>query len=232
LAYNSPLRGIPQLTERDRYVLSWIGDQYGVRLDTLQKLLGRAPGRAQIAPKIEGLIATSNVYRIIRRWETLGLVEYQKFWDDSPGWVWLTPTGLRARGMNFAPWTPRQGTEFEHLHTINELRFWLEGRYSILLPWQSDRALKREAGELTEREQAKKQIPDALTMIDGTQIAIQVELTSKSHFRTERVIRSLLDQYAGVWYFVSDSTEALIRKHSRSSPKVKVYKLSEVLPVL
>jgi hypothetical protein len=225
-------KGTPQLTARDRYVLSWIGDQYGVRLDTLQKLLGRTPGAAQHAPTITGLIALSNVYRIIRRWETLGFVEYQKFWDDTPGWVWLTVTGLRARGMNYAPWTPRQGTEFEHLHVINELRFWLEGRYSILLPWHSDRQLKKEAGELTEREQAKRQIPDAITEIEGIQVAIQVELTSKSHYRTERVIRSLLDQYPGVWYFVSDQTESVIRKHARSSPKVKVYKLSEVLPVL
>src|SRR4051812_37713351 len=94
-------KGIPQLTERDRYVLSWIGDQYGVRLDTLQKLLGRSPGGSQHAPKVSGMIAQSNVYRIIRRWETLGLVEYQKFWDDTPGWVWLTATGLRGRGMNY-----------------------------------------------------------------------------------------------------------------------------------
>jgi hypothetical protein len=41
-----------------------------------------------------------------------------------------------------------------------------------------------------------------------------------------------LGHYAGVWYFVSESVEPVVRKHSRSSTKVKVYKLSEVLSLM
>jgi hypothetical protein len=194
--------------------------------------LGRTPGRSQHAPKLAGLINIHNVYRIIRRWEKVGLVEYQKFWDDTPGWVWLTTAGLRGRGMPYAPWSPRQGTEFEHLHTINEVRFRLEERYSLLLNWQSDRYLKREAGELTGSEQAKLYLPDSVITVEGTQIAVQVELTSKSNKRIDKIVKNLVDHYPAIWYFVNDITEPGIRRASRSSPKIKVYKLSEVLPVL
>jgi hypothetical protein len=219
-------KGIPQLTERDRYVLTWIGDQYAVRLDTLQKLLGRMAGIGTVPQAIPGLLAIRNVYRIVARWENVGCAQYQKFWDDTPGWVWLTPTGLKARGLSYAPWSPRQGSDFEHLHIINELRFKLEERYSLLLPWMSDRRLRKEAGE----EKTKDYTPDARIMVDDTRIAIQVEITPKSVKRTEAIIKNTLDRYEGVWYFVNDSTEPLIRRLSRTYSKIKVYKLSEVLP--
>jgi len=223
-------KGIPQLTLRDRSVLEWIGQQYGVRLDTLTKLLGQHPGQSPNQPKTTGLLAARNVYRIVRRWEIVGLATYQKFWTDAPGWVWLTQTGLRERGLPYAFWSPRQGTDFEHLHTINEIRFRLEERYGMLLNWQGERFLKRDAGELTPAERNKLHIPDAVIRVETMPIAVQVELTPKSNPRTEKIIRSLLDRYAGVWYFVNEITEPTVRKHSRSFPKIKVYKLSEVLP--
>jgi hypothetical protein len=40
-------RGQIQVTERDLWVLRWIGEQYAVRLDHLQELLGRKQGEEQ-----------------------------------------------------------------------------------------------------------------------------------------------------------------------------------------
>jgi hypothetical protein len=223
-------KGIPQLTLRDRTTLDWIGQQYSVRLDTLTRLLGQHPGQGPNQPKTAGLLAARNVYRIVRRWEMVGLATYQKFWADAPGWVWLTPVGLKEQGLAYSLWNPRQGTDFIHLHTINEIRFRLEARYGLTLAWQSERQLKRDSGELTPSERSKLHIPDAVIRVETMPVAVQVELTPKSNPRTEKIIRNLLDRYGGVWYFVNDVTEPMIRKHSRSFPKVKVYKLSEVLP--
>ena len=37
--------GITEFNERDEYALIWMGLQYGIRLDQLQWLLGRFPGK-------------------------------------------------------------------------------------------------------------------------------------------------------------------------------------------
>ena len=99
-------RGLPQLTKRDRMALSWIGEQYTVRFDTLTKLLGRMPGKSQNAPREPGKISPSSVNRAIKRWELLGLVETQKMWREEPKWVWLTSVGLRMQGLSYAPYSP------------------------------------------------------------------------------------------------------------------------------
>lgn len=221
-------KGLPQLTARDRYILTWIGEQYAVRFDTLEKLLGRMPGKSHNQPKELGKLNRKTVYRLISRLEQLGLLEYQKFWDDTPGWVWLTSTGLRAQALAYAPWSPRQGTDFQHLHITNEVRFRLEtSKQGDQLAWESERALRKEAGEGAEAD--KKHLPDAAVTVDGSLIAIQVELTPKSGKRTQAIIANLLSRYAGIWYFVNEVTDPVIRKSIGTSKKVNLYQLGEIL---
>jgi hypothetical protein len=222
-------RGIPQLSKRDRVSLTWIGEQYAIRFDSLQKLLGRMASSSYNPPAEPGKIARTNVYRVVKRWELLGLTEYQKFWKDEPGWVWLTNAGLRMQGLAFAPWSPRQGTNLQHLHVINEVRLRLEERYGESLSWLSERRLKKQAGELSARERTKRHIPDAVITIEESQVAIQVELTPKSHKRTDRIVESLAEQYDATWYFVTETAEPIVRRAVRSHHKLQVYKLNEVL---
>src|SRR5688572_17692514 len=58
-------KGLPQLTPRDRYVLTWIGEQYAVRFDTLEKLLGHMPGKSHNQPTAPGKLNRKTVYRLI-----------------------------------------------------------------------------------------------------------------------------------------------------------------------
>jgi hypothetical protein len=224
-------RGMPQLSKRDRVSLTWVGEQYAIRFDSLQKLLGRMASSSYNPPAEPGKIARTNVYRVVKRWELLGLTGYQKFWKDEPGWVWLTNAGLRMQGLAFAPWSPRQGTNLQHLHVINEVRLRLEERYGEDISWLSERRLKKQVGELAARERTKRQIPDAVITVEGAQVAIQVELTPKSHKRTDGIVGNLVAQYDAVWYFVTEAAEPIIRHASRSQSKLKVYKLKEVLPL-
>lgn len=217
-------KGIPQLSERDRYLLTWVGEQYAVRKDTLQKLLGRMPGKSLNLPKEEGKIALRNVQRVITRWETLGIACYQKFYQSEPGWVWLSTAGLRTQALPYAPWSPRQGTDFGHLHYLNEVRLWLEERYTVRLRWESERSLRKQAGE-----EKQLHVPDGVITLDGNIVAIEVELSPKSDRRTKEAIHELLKHHPGVWYFVTDITHPVIERAKGTSERVKLYHLHKLV---
>jgi hypothetical protein len=222
-------RGLPQLTKRDRVALSWIGEQYTVRFDTLARLLGRMPGKSQNAPREPGKISPSSVNRAIKRWELLGLVETQKMWREEPKWVWLTSVGLRMQGLSYAPYSPRQGTDLAHKHTVNEVRLRLEEKYADELRWTSERTLKKWHGELTPAERKKIHSPDGLVTLSDTQVAVEVEISDKSNKRIKQIFSKLLTQYPGVWYFVNDISEPVVKRNIGRSTKIKVYPLSDVL---
>lgn len=217
-------KGIPQLSERDRYLLSWVGEQYAVRADTLQKLLGRMPGKSQNIPVEEGKISIRNVRRVINRWETIGVACYQKFYHSQPGWVWLSTAGLRTQGLPYAPFSPRQGTDLTHLYYLNEVRLNLEEKYTVRLLWESERGLKKQAGE-----EKNPHVPDGVVTIDGNRVAVEVELTPKSDKRTKEAIQELLKHYPGVWYFVTDVTAPVIERAAGHSERVRLYPLKAVV---
>jgi DNA-binding transcriptional regulator YhcF (GntR family) len=63
-------KGKVQVTRRDIWALDWIGEMSTVRVDQLQRLLGR---EAQADTKTEGELGTKTIERILRRWQRLGL---------------------------------------------------------------------------------------------------------------------------------------------------------------
>lgn len=87
-----------RLTERDHKALSWIGQQYAVRLDQLQLVLARLsePGDYATKPKEKGRLTQKRTMDLVRRWERLGLVNYCWFLHADPAWVWLSSEGLRT----------------------------------------------------------------------------------------------------------------------------------------
>jgi hypothetical protein len=79
-------KGKKLIKRRDLIVLEWIAQQYAARLDHVQELLGRMPGRGgkQVSPT--GL-TLSAVLQVVDRWVTLGLAQYQRIYDGEPGYV-------------------------------------------------------------------------------------------------------------------------------------------------
>src|SRR5947207_11164570 len=71
----------PRLTERDHQALSWIGQQYAVRLDQVQIVLARLGESGQYAskPKEEGRLTQKRTMDLVRRWKHLGQVNYDWF---------------------------------------------------------------------------------------------------------------------------------------------------------
>src|SRR5438067_6749929 len=94
-------KGKKLIKPRDLIVLLWIARQYAARLDQVQELLNRMPGKGgkKVSP---GGLTLSAVLQVVDRWVTLGLVEYKRIYDGEPGWVWLTPYGLSVLQLPYA----------------------------------------------------------------------------------------------------------------------------------
>lgn len=236
-------KGKKLIKPRDLVVLLWIAQQYAARLDHVQELLSRMPGRGgrQVSPS--GL-TLSAVLQVVDRWVTLGLVEYRRIYDGEPGWVHVTPFGLRMLHLPFARHTPTEST-LPHLHNINCVRLEVERRHPGY-QWVSERMLRaaqprREEGSLVPH------LPDA-QVLQPKAVALEVERSPKSPKELDGILSELLMTgtltagaehpliYTTVWYFVTEHTrrgveEARDRLPADLQARVKVYSLETLAPL-
>lgn len=205
-------KGQVRLTERDLWALQWIGEQYAVRFDQLQGLLGRDP---QGTVQVEGLLTGTTTRRVLRRWVSGGFVRYQKLLVREPGWIWLTRRGLADVGLPYRLYVPGPAW-LNHLYWVNAARALTEARRPEAT-WVSERALRYqmevEAQDDGQRGSApaRRLLPDAQVEIDEqTVIAVEVELSLKTASRLKNIVVDRTRRYAGVWYFVTPQTRGLV----------------------
>jgi hypothetical protein len=245
-------RGFPQLTQRDLTTLTWIGEQYAVRFDHLQRLLARQPGKPT---RVEGVLSATTTSDIISRWQRAGLADIRKLLVDELAWIWLTPAGLREIGLHYVPYRPQAFT-LPHLHAINNVRLLIETQGSRpneqgVLIWQSERSLRATEAALRgmrAKGAVRPHVPDAVVRLDVgrlgassadmerqssrvVQVAVEVELTAKSHERLTEVLDTLVSRYPAVWYFVAPDVvrsvaQALAELEVESRRLVRVYSLA------
>jgi hypothetical protein len=132
-------KGRTLITERDLKLLPWIGEQYAVRLDQLQKLLGRDAKRKTLE---EGMVSATTAQRVVERWVELGFVEQQKFFYKEPAWLWVSRIGIRQLGLVYRYWEPTV-TALEHIYWINQVRLVVEGGRKGIT-WRSERELRHD----------------------------------------------------------------------------------------
>ena len=135
-------RGVMQCTPRDLSILTWIGEQYAVRFDHLQRLLARHPGNLLRIPGVLGAATTSD---LVARWRRAGLVETDRLAAYTPRWVWLSKAGLTCMNLPYLPHQPRLAA-LSHLHAVNAVRMRIERHYGPDACWQSERSLRSEQG--------------------------------------------------------------------------------------
>jgi len=130
-------KGKVTITPRDAVVLKWIGEQYAVRLDQLQMLLGR---RAQAPTQADGLVSADTARRVVTSWAKAGWVEHRRVFHRQPEWVWLTRAGMRLAGLEYFAGSPSP-VMLNHYRQANRVRLSVEERHPAA-GWTCERALK------------------------------------------------------------------------------------------
>lgn len=169
------------LRPRDLEVLSWLGEQYGARVDQLETLLGCGPRTVQ---------------RVVHRLAEHRLVQVHRLLYGKPAWVVPTGLGHRVTGDGFRAWSPNLGL-LAHVAAVNDVRLHIQQR-SLDAVWVCERALARD-------RTVGQHLPDGLVVLDGREMAVEVELTVKSAQRLEAIVGELTARYTTVLYFCSPS---------------------------
>jgi len=235
-------KGKKLMTARDCIVLLWIAQQYAARLDQVQALLSRMPGKGGRPVSPTGL-TLSAVLQVVARWAELGLVVYERGTADEPGWVHLTSLGLRKLGLPYAPLAPAEGS-YSHLYHINRVRLDLERRHPTC-QWISERTLRAALPRRTEGVTVPH-LPDAQVRTPKL-VAVEVERSPKSPRELDAILTELLIVgvpavsgeaplvYNTIWYFVWSKTQSAVTAARSRLPeayrhRVKLYSLETLRP--
>jgi hypothetical protein len=169
--------GRETLRRRDLEVLGWVAEQYAARTDHLEILLDCGPRTVQ---------------RVLARLRNTELVTTRRMLVGEPAWVIPTTAGLRATGQSFAVWQPRVGL-LAHIAAVNDVRLHVQAR-SPNSEWVPERLLARE-------RHAGEHLPDGVVLVEGQRVAIEVELTVKSHRRVTAILDELTARFDTTLYF-------------------------------
>jgi hypothetical protein len=216
--------GSVQATERDMYVLQWIGQMYAARLDQIQ-VLG-ALKSDDVAIQETGKLGDSAVKNLYRRWLKAGWIEKQKLLVGRPQWLWLSRTGLQHVGLAYAYRSPSLA-RLRHIYWVNAVRLYVEQRLGDSAQWVSERDINQ-----ARKEAHKKHLVDGEVLFQGMRIAIEVELNRKSQKRLASILQELKRDYEAVWYFADEAcwqTVQTAMKHIGSHQDTFVlYNLADV----
>lgn len=202
-----------QLTPRDLLCLTWIGLQYAIRFDQLQRLLYRhtpAGDRYKLKPGID-FVSQDRTYELLSKWATLGYIEKKIILHGDKLWVWLSREGLRVTHLLFQYGDGQPSSvRLPHLYYINQVRLAVEAKRPGDL-WKSERQIRREAGAIIKGEH-RPHTPDALltNRTNGKVTAIEVERTSKTESELLDDLRELAVTYTSIWYFATTATHTFL----------------------
>jgi hypothetical protein len=200
-----------QLSERDRKLLAWCGEQYTLRFDLLGVLMASLSDDASARAK--GRVTRQAVSRRVRAWRQEGRVETRTFLAGEPATVWLTADGMMAAGLPWRPYEPTVVTA-AHRHAVGVVRAEAEG---MGLDWICERELREGFGG------QPLHLPDGVVIStdrSGRQwrTAVEVELTRKTEARVVAILRHLLARYDDVVYRVHPSALTVVRRSAAALP--------------
>ena len=175
----------PRMSELDRFLLRWIGEQHTARLDVIAQLLGR-----------DEAVTQRRARAITQRWKAMGLARSAEMIARVPSFVWLTGHGMTAAGLTYPVHRPHFST-LAHHHTVALTRLAIE-RTALGHHWMSERAIALAASRY-------QHIPDGVYLDQQERdVAVEVELTRKSAARLRGIIGELAGDYSRIVY-VTDS---------------------------
>lgn len=190
-----------QVGDRDRAIVEFIGEHYGVQDSHIAWFCGYTVGTAR--QRLRRLVAYKPPGR--RR----ALVEQAVLEYGSGAWYWLTGPGLEWAGLPYKYRALRvQNTA--HIDRVLDVYFLLLSRYPGSV-WISERRLRHERAMalLADGRQVigrgLGRFPDGVLVLpDGGRVAVEVELSGKARRRRRDHIDQLVASgYTAIWYFCS-----------------------------
>ena len=177
--------GSVRFTERDRWLLAFIGEQYAISLEQLEQLTERSRFTAVVLRK---------------RWANAGWVEFRRLTQTGPSLLWLAREGVRVAQSPYQLWRPN-GALAAHIGAVTNVRILLE-RQLQLGEWLCERELAHDSFAPMLRH---PHLPDGLLDTGSGQIAVEVELTLKGRTRLAEILADVGQRYTQVWYFAAPS---------------------------
>src|SRR3954463_6979608 len=153
------------VTERDLALLPVIAAQCTITQGQLARLLDRSEHTAR---------------SLRARWQRAGWIDSRVLMVGSPAFIWLTPAGQRACGVDYKPWRPSAVGRLPHLAACTDARLMVTERVNEAV-WTSERELLR-AARLNDLPRTRH-MPDAEVAIGERIVAIEIELTAKERKR-------------------------------------------------
>ncbi|MEW6474217.1 MAG: hypothetical protein AB1679_18350 [Actinomycetota bacterium] len=194
-----------RLSERDRSLLTWIGEQYTVRVDLLAVLMARHSDDPEA--KARGRVTQQTVSRRVVAWRAAGLVKRHIFEANTSSTVWLTADGSTAVGLPWRAYEPSVVT-CAHRHAVGVVRADAE---AMGLDWICERELREGLGG------RPLHLPDGVVLSTDRsgrtwRTAVEVELTRKTDARMAGILRQLLKAYDDVVYHVAPNAETVVKR--------------------
>lgn len=185
--------GAVRCSARDLELLRIVGEQYAVTLPQLARMMG----------------CSSHAARWLRsRWERAGWACGRALLVGAPVFVWLTRRGQSLAGVEYSVWRPNAG-RLAHIAAVTDVRLHvLDGHPGAA--WVCERELHRELAATPGSRQRHR--PDGLVVIDGREVAVEVELTLKRRARIEQIMRELVARYGSVTYFAAPAPRRALQQ--------------------
>lgn len=141
-----------------------------------------------------------------------------------PVFVWLSRRGQRIAASEFSLWRPNPGA-LAHIAAVTDVRLWVAQRHPDA-GWVCERELAREA-RLT--DSGGRHRPDALIVLGGRELPVEVELSHKRPARRERIMRELVARYGQAAYFATEGVRQQLEGTAREvgGGRVQVFELPE-----
>ncbi len=200
-----------RLSERDRRLLAWIGEQYTVRTDLLAVLMAQLSDDDDA--RLRGRLAPQAARRRVGVWRRAGLVGTHIFQLGEHAPVWLTADGMRYAGLPWRPYEPSITTA-AHRHAVGLVRAEAE---AMGLGWICERELREGLGG------RPLHLPDGVVIsVDDKgkewRTAVEVELTRKTEARVAAILRQLLKTYDDVVYRAHPSAATVVQRAAAALP--------------
>jgi len=212
----------PALTPRDTEILTWVG-RYGVV--TADQIARRFFSRD------DGAVGQAAAYRRLRKLRELDLLRMDRTFYMEPSVIRLTTRGARQADCGVGP-AKLVLAEVRHaLAVVDVVEDLLARNRGADLTTERELRIGYRQELADGARPGRNRLPDAVLVIKGKTIAVEVDLTSKRSNDYERILGAYVRQeYDAVWWYVRPRVVARLQeivKRGRATDFVSVRPLPE-----